>query len=74
MFPQRNSCLQVSREASQVPMVSRLFPFVAPILQVRMLGANKGRWLCRQKQPFPLGSLDSSVSGAACQTLMLPRF
>lgn len=57
-----------------MPSVSRLFPFAAPILQVLMLGANKGRWLCRQKQPFPFGSLDSSVSGATCQTLKLPRF
>ena len=44
----------MSRGASQVPSVSRLFPFAAPILQVLVLGANKGSWLCQQKQPFPL--------------------
>ena len=52
--PRETGCLQVSRRDSQVPSVSRLFPFTTPILQLLMPGANKGRWLCRQKQPFPL--------------------
>ena len=70
--PRGTGCLQMWRGASQVLSVSRLFPFAAPILQVLMLGANKGRCLCRQKQPFPFGSLDSSFSGLLCKPRCCP--
>ena len=44
----------MSRGASQVPSVSRLFPFTAPILQVLVLGANKVGGSADKSSLFPL--------------------